>query len=572
MLRHLVLLLTAAGLRADDLRLNQIQVIGTHNSYHVAPRRPSDLIAATGKAPRRGLDYTHRPLAEQFDELGRPPDRARRVRRPRGGPYADPAARKIARRGRQGPGPGPQRRRRARRPGFKVLHVQDIDYRATVADVRRRAQPGPRLVEGPPPARPDHGAGRAEGASRSRACRPAGPVRRKAASTPWTPRSARSSGRTRCSRPTTSGALHESLPEAIRRTAGRRSTRSAARSCSPSTTRAARATSTSRATRRCRGRAMFAQRRRDGPPGGRLVQGQRRGRRLRPDPRARSKAGFLVRTRADADTPEGPRERHRPGATGVRQRGPVRQHRLPGAADGVVGLRGPPAGQRGSAGEPGVRPGGLRRTRTWNGRRSSGGTPDQAFEASPTGVPVPDPPPRAAGTAVCWASRCCSTWSWASPPCGRRPTRTDPEVTETHLYGPSRAANKVAVVRADGPLVEGLEPAHPAADPRGPRDGQVEAVVLRIDSPGGTIGASEDVHRELTRLRAGGHPRFPGGEGQAARRLDGGDRRLRRVLHRHAGGEGVRRADHPDRVRRAGSPPPCPTCPSSPSTTGCGWS
>ena len=31
--------------------------------------------------------------------------------------------------------------------------------------------------------------------------------------------------------------------------------------------------------------------------------------------------------------------------------------------------------------------------------------------------------------------------------------------------------------------------------------------MLRIDSPGGTIGSSEDIHRELTRLRSGQHPR-----------------------------------------------------------------
>src|SRR5205085_6602089 len=41
------------------------------------------------------------------------------------------------------------------------------------------------------------------------------------------------------------------------------------------------------------------------------------------------------------------------------------------------------------------------------------------------------------------------------------------------------------------------------------RDPKVKAVVLRINSPGGTIGASEDIHRELTRLRTGQHPRFP---------------------------------------------------------------
>lgn len=85
----------------------------------------------------------------------------------------------------------------------------------------------------------------------------------------------------------------------------------------------------------------------------------------------------------------------------------------------------------------------------------------------------------------------------------------EPEVTETHLYGPRRAADKVAVVRADGPLVEGLDRHILRQIQTAGRDKHVKAVVLRIDSPGGTVGASEDIHRELTRLRAGQHPRYP---------------------------------------------------------------
>lgn len=83
-----------------------------------------------------------------------------------------------------------------------------------------------------------------------------------------------------------------------------------------------------------------------------------------------------------------------------------------------------------------------------------------------------------------------------------------PKVEETYLYGPRRATDKVAVVRADGPLVEGLDRHILRQIQTAARDPQVKAVV-RIDSPGGTVGASEDIHRELARLRAGQHPRFP---------------------------------------------------------------
>lgn len=88
-------------------------------------------------------------------------------------------------------------------------------------------------------------------------------------------------------------------------------------------------------------------------------------------------------------------------------------------------------------------------------------------------------------------------------------TEDEPEVTETHLYGPKRASDKVAVVRAEGALVEGLDRHILRQIQTAARDRHVKAVVIRIDSPGGTVAASEDIHRELTRLRTGQHPRYP---------------------------------------------------------------
>jgi protease-4 len=89
-------------------------------------------------------------------------------------------------------------------------------------------------------------------------------------------------------------------------------------------------------------------------------------------------------------------------------------------------------------------------------------------------------------------------------------TEDEPQVTETHLYGPKRASDKVAVIRAEGPLVEGVDRYILREIQTAARDKHVKAVVIRIDSPGGTIAASEDIHRELTRLRTGQHPRYPG--------------------------------------------------------------
>ena len=50
------------------LKLNQIQVIGTHNSYHagIAPNE-SKLWQAKHADAYKGLDYQHQPLPQQFD-------------------------------------------------------------------------------------------------------------------------------------------------------------------------------------------------------------------------------------------------------------------------------------------------------------------------------------------------------------------------------------------------------------------------------------------------------------------------------------------------------------------------
>src|SRR5688572_10234337 len=85
----------------------------------------------------------------------------------------------------------------------------------------------------------------------------------------------------------------------------------------------------------------------------------------------------------------------------------------------------------------------------------------------------------------------------------------EPQAIETHLYGPRTAADKVAVIRADGLLVEGFSNHILRQIEKAGRDQYVKAVVIRIDSPGGTIGASEEIHRELTRVKTGQHPRFP---------------------------------------------------------------
>lgn len=117
---------------AGEVRLNQIQVIGSHNSYHVAPDPAVlEFIAATQPKSARSLAYTHRPLAEQFAALGVRQIELDVFADPAGGRYADPKARKtLAALGRDA-GPDPDPAGVLKEPGMKVLHVPDVDFRTT---------------------------------------------------------------------------------------------------------------------------------------------------------------------------------------------------------------------------------------------------------------------------------------------------------------------------------------------------------------------------------------------------------------------------------------------------------
>ena len=87
---------------------HQIQVIGSHNSYHIAPAPPIlELIASTGRGRAEGLDYTHRPFAEQFSRLGIRQIELDVFADPKGGLYAEPNLRKILKNRGKDLGPDP---------------------------------------------------------------------------------------------------------------------------------------------------------------------------------------------------------------------------------------------------------------------------------------------------------------------------------------------------------------------------------------------------------------------------------------------------------------------------------
>jgi len=112
----------AASYADDCVALNHVQVLGTHNSYHVEPR-PELLAALLAFDPMfHQIEYTHPPLAQQFGDEG--------IRQIELDVYADPAGGLYAHRaglaaiGEDPDSPDPA----MYAPSFKVLHIQDIDF------------------------------------------------------------------------------------------------------------------------------------------------------------------------------------------------------------------------------------------------------------------------------------------------------------------------------------------------------------------------------------------------------------------------------------------------------------
>ncbi len=118
----------AAGRRStgvdDSVRLNQVQVIGSHNSYHQVP--PAKEVALRRQfigAADDQLEYRHAPLPDQFQS-----QKVRQIELdafldPAGGKYATPLLRTATNGGPYDPV--------MNQPGIKVFHIQDVDYHSS---------------------------------------------------------------------------------------------------------------------------------------------------------------------------------------------------------------------------------------------------------------------------------------------------------------------------------------------------------------------------------------------------------------------------------------------------------
>jgi hypothetical protein len=113
----------AAASIDDVVRMNEIQVLGTHNSYRTGMAADLlELITAFDRGTGEGLDYAHPPLREQLAEQGARQFELDVYDDPDGGLYADRRGLELV--GRPVESGLPE----LDAPGFKVLHSADIDF------------------------------------------------------------------------------------------------------------------------------------------------------------------------------------------------------------------------------------------------------------------------------------------------------------------------------------------------------------------------------------------------------------------------------------------------------------
>ena len=115
----------------DAVKMNEIQVIGTHNSYHAGlPPSEAKLFLDRNPLVFQALEYRHRPLDQQLTsgvrqiELDIFADSE-------GGRYAHPQGPDAVAAANLPKDPEFDPDGLMSKPGFKVMHLQDFDYRST---------------------------------------------------------------------------------------------------------------------------------------------------------------------------------------------------------------------------------------------------------------------------------------------------------------------------------------------------------------------------------------------------------------------------------------------------------
>ncbi len=113
------------------LKINDLVAVGTHNSYKLElPAKVKTLVRAARPEWADEIDYRHRPLSEQLDAGVRQLE-IDIYNDPEGGRFLDPAGLRAA-----GLALDPARRAAFAEPGFKVMHVQDFDLFSSCATLK----------------------------------------------------------------------------------------------------------------------------------------------------------------------------------------------------------------------------------------------------------------------------------------------------------------------------------------------------------------------------------------------------------------------------------------------------
>lgn len=108
------------------LRLNHVQVLGTHNSYKLLPH--PDLINALNQhldGWANDIEYEHKTLAFQLENLGIRQFELDLYADPNGGRYARPSGALLIDDNEF------LNHEDLMQPGFKIIHIPDVDYRST---------------------------------------------------------------------------------------------------------------------------------------------------------------------------------------------------------------------------------------------------------------------------------------------------------------------------------------------------------------------------------------------------------------------------------------------------------
>jgi hypothetical protein len=109
----------------EHLRVNDLVSIGTHNSYKKAiPEAEMKLLRQRNPEAADGLDYSHPPLTQQLDAGARQLELDVYIDA-EGGRFAKPLGPKLV-----GSTLDPELTAELGKPGFKVMHFPDVDFRS----------------------------------------------------------------------------------------------------------------------------------------------------------------------------------------------------------------------------------------------------------------------------------------------------------------------------------------------------------------------------------------------------------------------------------------------------------